>query len=174
MGPAAILLPLLAEIGAPILKNLVQRSLGDGTAGVVATTVIDTVSGRLGIDPTADAIVEAYQQNPKAVCEVVRSYDKEYVAMVKEGAKTHREYLDLLREDQQSDSPLSRVWRPLNGVLFGAECALVIITAAIVVMAQIPISDNLIPIVGLVVPVMTVHAGVVGYYVGQRTKEKIN
>jgi hypothetical protein len=71
---AAILVPILTQAGAPILKNLIRRHAGAGTADI-AEDVIDALSGSLGVQPTPEAIAEAHKADPATVEATIRDLE---------------------------------------------------------------------------------------------------
>lgn len=74
MSAAAILIPILTQAGAPILKNLIRRHAGAGTADI-AETVIDALAGAVGTDPTPGAIAEAHKADPAKVEAAIRDLE---------------------------------------------------------------------------------------------------
>lgn len=91
---AAILLPILAEIGAPILKRLLADR---------ADKVVDKIAAKVGVKPTAADIEKAYKTVPEAVASAVKEVEAEFSAEID---------LDALfaREDQKSFFAWG--WRP--------------------------------------------------------------
>lgn len=63
MAPLVILGPLLARVGAPILKSILVEEVG-GRTGQVGSVVIDALSAALGVDPTPEAIDAAHKADP--------------------------------------------------------------------------------------------------------------
>jgi hypothetical protein len=102
--PIAVLLPILAEIGAPILKKLLTDNLPDGLAKDMSGKVLDTIAGKLGVDPTPEAIKVAHDANPEAVTVAIKETEDEFSK-----ALLSRDGL-LAREDTRSW--FSWAWRP--------------------------------------------------------------
>lgn len=73
---AAILIPILAEIGAPILKKILADKLPG--AEKVTGAVVDAIVKNTGIEPTPEAIKEAYEKDPEKVGEHIRSVEAEF------------------------------------------------------------------------------------------------
>ena len=71
---ASILIPILTQAGAPILKSLIRRHAGPGTADI-ADDVIDAVAGKLGVAPTPEAIIEAHKADPMTVEASIRELE---------------------------------------------------------------------------------------------------
>jgi hypothetical protein len=69
-----ILVPILAQIGAPILKKLLEDKIGSG----VADSIVNTIAAKLGVDPTPEAIGAKYQADPVATAEAVQQVEAEH------------------------------------------------------------------------------------------------
>lgn len=106
MAALAILVPILAEIGAPILKKILADKL-PGTEAV-SGAVVDTIAGKLGVPNTPEAIKDAYTANPKAVTEVVKQLEAENGAeLLAEAQKAAG-----LFEREDAKGGLWSAWRP--------------------------------------------------------------
>jgi hypothetical protein len=126
----AILGPILIKAGAPLLKRVLEQELGN-TAGEIGSVVIDSIAGKLGVEPTAEAIVQRHAEAPvtaeMAIREVEASADWiNYLAQ----ATAARDRL-LEREDQR-ESFFSWGWRPAMSwlVIFLFGWALVMVPLA--------------------------------------------
>ncbi|CDM57374.1 3TM-type holin [Rhizobium favelukesii] len=104
--PIAILLPILAQIGAPILKKLLTDTLPDGLAKDLSGQVLDTIAGKLGVEPTAEAIKAAHDSDPDAVTTAVKETEAQMSTLLVQG----RDGL-LAREDARGNW-FSWAWRP--------------------------------------------------------------
>lgn len=78
-------------------------------------------------------------------------------------------YIELAKGDRDSVDLLTRVWRPMNGFLFSVGCLIIVAMVCVMLLPKIPVDASVLPLIDIVVPVMTAWAGVVSYYVGQRT-----
>ena len=161
---------ILLSVGAPILAGILKSKGGKG--GAIAGDVIEAVADKLGTDATPQAIEDAYKADPDTFTQTVRTIETDYAEVARAGAEAHMAYIELVKGDRDSADLLTRIWRPLNGFLFPVGCLIIVATVCVMLLSRIPIDASLLPLIGIVVPVMTAWAGVVGYYVGQRTKEK--
>ncbi|MBW8640471.1 holin family protein [Hoeflea sp. WL0058] len=164
------LVSILLSVGAPILAGILKSKGGKG--GAIAGDVIEVVAERLGADATPQAIEEAYKADPEVFTQTVRTIETNYAAIARAGAEAHMAYIELANGDRNSADLLTRVWRPINGFLFPVGCLIIVVTVCVMLLSRISVDASVLPLIGIVVPVMTAWAGVVGYYVGQRTKEK--
>ena len=164
------LVTILLSVGAPILAGILKSKGGKG--GAIAGDVIEAVADKLGTDATPQAIEDAYKADPDTFTQTVRTIETDYAEVARAGAEAHMAYIELVKGDRDSADLLTRIWRPLNGFLFPVGCLIIVATVCVMLLSRIPIDASLLPLIGIVVPVMTAWAGGVGYYVGQRTKEK--
>lgn len=166
-----VLVGLAVKLGAPLLAEIFKRK--GGTAGKMAGNVIERLAGDLGVDPTQAAIEQAYADNPDAVKTVVEKIETDLAALAEAASKATISYHDLIKGDRDSLSLLNRIWRPLNGVLFGLECAAIVFVVCIkIYVGEVATLQALAPLYGFIGSVLTIHAGVVGVYVWKRTDEK--
>ena len=171
MSAVAILLPILAEIGAPILKGLITKRFGK-TAGDVADTVVGSIADKLGVEPTPEAIADKYATDPEAVSEAALAVETEWAKVARDAMALHGQYLEGIQADTLAGG-INSFWRPVNGILYALGSFSVLLTVCIAILNRIPLDESLMPVIALVGAVIGPWAGVVGYYVGQRTKEKI-
>ena len=160
------------KYGAPILAELLKRKGGKG--GAIAGTAIKTIAEKLGTEPTQKAVADKFREDPETVGEVMRSVNEDLAAMAGHASDATKSYHQLVLGDSQSKSLLNRIWRPVNGLLFGLEVSFIIF----VVGAKIWNNDanTLLALKDLFMFIGTVlgtHAGVVGVYVWGRTTEKL-
>ncbi len=163
------LIPILASVGAPILKELISDALGD-PVGEVASDVIGMVADGLGVAPTPEAIVEEYQLDPAGVAPVIRAVEDEnkahLVAMLGAINKT-------MRAEAKAKGLLTRIWRPVFGLLFGLIYFLLgLAMIFVIVRANDPIAIFGV-LSGLIVTYLACGSSVLGVYVWQRSSEKI-
>lgn len=106
----AVLIPILAEIGAPLLKRVLSEALPDGVTKDLSHVVVDTIASKIGVKPTPEAIADAYQKAPDVVAEEVlkieETFGAEWLAMALSGRDKMIE-----REDSR-DSFFAWAWRP--------------------------------------------------------------
>lgn len=76
MSAAAVLIPIFAQIGAPILKGIIEKHVG-GKAGDLAGTVIDAVAGKIGVEAKPGAIEQAYENAPESVGKAIREVEQQ-------------------------------------------------------------------------------------------------
>lgn len=106
MSAVAILIPILAEIGAPILKKILADRLPG--AEKVTGAVVDTIAGKIGVPNTPEAIKDAYASDPTAVTEAVKQIETENGAeLLAEAQKAAELYA---REDAKGG--FWSAWRP--------------------------------------------------------------
>lgn len=109
MALPAILIPILAEIGAPILKRIIADKLPDGFGKDLTGTVIDTIAGRLGVEPTPEAIKDCYDRDPKECGRIIQNVEETYGEQFFLAAVQGRDAL-LKREDEKG--AFWNAWRP--------------------------------------------------------------
>lgn len=109
MALPAILIPILAEIGAPILKRIILDKLPDGLGREMSEVVVDTIAGKLGVEPTPEAIKDKYDQDPKDCGRVIRGVEDDFGERWMLDAIRGRDAM-LKREDEKS--PFWNAWRP--------------------------------------------------------------
>ncbi|MBW8635864.1 hypothetical protein K1W69_01610 [Hoeflea sp. WL0058] len=102
----------------------------------------------------------------------MRTIETDYAAIARAGAEAQVAYIEFAKGDRDSADLLIRIWRPMNGFLFPVGCLIIVATICVMLLSRIPVDASVVPLIGIVVPVITAWAGVVGCYVGQRTKEK--
>lgn len=78
--PLIILGPILAKVGAPILKSILVNEVG-GRTGQVGSVVIDVLSAALGVDPTPEAIDAAHKADPVATETIIKQVEDSGAAM---------------------------------------------------------------------------------------------
>lgn len=106
----AILVPILAQIGAPILKQVLSDALPDGMTKEVSKSVVDTIASKIGVEPTPEAIKDAYEKSPDTVGPAVREVEAQFGEAWLTQSLAGRDAL-LAREDAR-ESFFSWGWRP--------------------------------------------------------------
>lgn len=162
LGAAATWLgPILLEAGADHLKKM----LADGSAGKIAGGIIDQIAGRLGVPPTGEAITDAYKADPAEVIQAVQDVDEHY-SRIEEARSATMQSQHQLQQAELGAGLLARIGRPLNTILFGGECAALMISVCIVIVRGIPATldiNSVAPLLAMVVPVLTIQAGIIGW-----------
>lgn len=75
-----VLIPILASVGAPILKSILENEIG-GDVGKTGSVVVDALATALGVDPTPEAIEKAHQADPTATEAVIKQVEESGEAM---------------------------------------------------------------------------------------------
>ncbi|WP_321337894.1 3TM-type holin [Breoghania sp.] len=166
----SLLAPLLTEVGAPLLKNLITKHLG-GAAGDVGGAVVDAIADKVGVEANPQAISDAYQADPAGVGEAIRQVEierrEDWAAMLAEVNQT-------MRAEQKAKDKLTRIWRPLFGIEFG----LVYSALGAAFVYAIAAAESPINAVGQIGGYLSTYLGfgasVLGVYVWQRSQEKRN
>ena len=174
MPAIAILGPLLIPIAKKLIKFGMSKLPGamfGGAAGeAVAGTVIDTIAGKLGIEPTPEALETAIETRGPEIGAIVDE-NAEYWAGLWETQVIEQN--KTMRAEMSAKSVFTRNWRPFVGFAFGFEClALVFTTCGLLISGTVPAFDAFAPILSILGTVFTAQAGVVGVYAYQRTQEK--
>lgn len=154
MGPA-ILIPILAQIGAPILKKLIETVIPDSTGKVVLDTVVDAVASKIGVPSTPEAIADKYQTDPAGTAAAIKEVEAaqsdkwlEYLTTATLGRDAM-----IAREDNR-ESFFSWGWRPAMSwlviFLFGWTMVfLPLINAAFGATIPIPQTDDILQFAGI-------------------------
>lgn len=168
LGAAATWLgPILLEAGADQLKKM----LGDGSASKIAGGIVDQIAGKLGVPPNADGILDAYKADPREVIQAVQEVDEHYAAIELARSETMRSQHQVQIAELGSGL-LARIGRPLNTIFFAGECAGLMISVCIIIVRGIPASldiNSVAPLLAMVVPVLTIQAGIIGWDARQQT-----
>lgn len=103
---AAILIEVAARVGAPLLKDLLQKQIG-GAAGDVGGVVIDAIAKRAGIPvdelPTAD---------PAMIESAVKQAEADLPQILVQQLEAQRESNKLMIAEMQKDTGFGWLWRP--------------------------------------------------------------
>lgn len=103
---AAILIEVAARVGAPLLKDLLQKQIG-GAAGDVGGVVIDAIAKRAGIPvdelPTAD---------PAVIETAVKQAEADIPQILVQQLEAQRESNKLMIAEMQKDTGFGWLWRP--------------------------------------------------------------
>ncbi len=103
---AAILIDVAARVGAPLLKDLLQKQIG-GAAGDVGGVVIDAIAKRAGVPveelPTADrGVIES----------AVKQTAADLPQILVQQLEAQRESNKLMIAEMQKDTGFGWLWRP--------------------------------------------------------------
>lgn len=183
MGVAVLAIPKLIEILGPLAisagANVVAQVLRTtgGKPGAIAADVIDAVSKKTGIPATPESLGREAVDNPGRLEEALRDVQREnaerLAAILAAEVEMAKFRTEIVKGEQASSSLMQRIWRPLNGVLFGLCCSAVVLTVCIVLLRSTPVRADVSPLLALIVPVITGWAGIVGFYAKLRTDEKV-
>lgn len=102
------LIAIAAEVGAPLVKKILERQLGAGQADL-AGNVIDAIARQAGVAPSR--IEELATAQPEVVREAVKAVEEmspELIALYSEGLKGQFALL----QAEQADPAWMRAWRP--------------------------------------------------------------
>ncbi len=163
------LIPVLISVGAPLLGELVSQVAGD-PAGKVATSVVNKIAEGIGVDPTPEAIVAEFGRDPEGIAPMIR--------VIEDEDKTHLvEMLSsinaTMRAEAKAKGLLTRIWRPVFGILFSIVYFLLGLALIYVLVTAIDPLAVLGVLSGFLVTYLLTGASVLGVYVWKRTDEKI-
>ena len=164
------------KLGLPLVVELLNRKGGKG--GEIAGKVVTSIAEGLGVDANEEAIVDKYNSDPQIVETVMRTVETDYAAIARASADATISYHGLIADDRNSLSLVTRIWRPMNALFFGFECLglMAVIIKVVWHLANggsVDLSGAAV-LVGLVIPMLTLQAGVTGYYVHRRSLEKLD
>jgi Protein of unknown function (DUF3154). len=101
---AAVLVPILTSIGAPILKKLLADKLPSGVVKDVSEAVVDTIASKIGVPSTPEAIAEAFEKSPEVVKAAVQEAENEFRDLLDRDA--------LFAREDSREHWFSWAWRP--------------------------------------------------------------
>ncbi|WP_417691530.1 hypothetical protein [Roseibium sp.] len=172
MTPLAM---IALDVGARALSKILRQH--GGRAGTIAADVAEAavrqVAGTLGIEPTEEAIAAKYDSEPEAVSDAFKSVEQDLGPIAQAASEATQSYQRLIKGDRSSPSLLTRIWRPLNGILFALSClALVLSFCFLMLKGDVQTIANASIAYGFLGTVLGTWAGVVGVYVWRRSDEK--
>jgi hypothetical protein len=104
---ASILIDAAAKVGAPIVKQLLEKHVG-GAVGDIGGMVIDAIAGKAGVTPD-----ELQNQDPKILEKAVRDVEAAAPELIVEWNVQQRQAIELMRaEMDKSPSWWTWGWRP--------------------------------------------------------------
>lgn len=117
----------LLKAGAPMLKSLVEGSIG-GIGGKLAGAAVDALAESLGTAKTPEAVADKIENDPIVATPIVQRVEAETISTVEKGVGDLTQYVALLQADQKSEGIISRIWRPLFAIVFTIVYAIVMVT----------------------------------------------
>jgi len=164
------------KFGLPIVVELLNRK--GGKSGAMAGKVVSSIAEGLGVAPREQSIVEKYKAEPRKVETIMRKVETDFAEIARATADATISYHALIAGDRNSSSLVTRIWRPMNALFFGVEC-LGLMAVIIKVVWSLADGGSIDltgagVLVGLVIPMLTLQAGVTGYYVHRRSIEKMD
>lgn len=162
-----VLTGVAGQIVKPLAKTLGER-FGGRRGGAIAGQIVEAVADQIsGVDATPIA-----DRSDAVVLAQIEAYVDQNIAEIEVLARTMEGYHETLLADAKGDL-IQRMWRPLNGILFALEClSLVWSFCYLMVSGQVETIQQAATAYGFLGTVLGTHAGVVGYYVHARRKEK--
>jgi len=122
----------LLTAGAPVLKSIVENAIG-GIGGKIAGAAIDALAGKLGTDPTPEAVSQQIERDPVGSATAIREVEDTVRTDLARIAEANRDvmvgYQQVLLADVKTEGALSRLWRPIFALVFTASFGLVVFTA---------------------------------------------
>ncbi len=168
-APFLALAGIAAQVGAPMIARALRGTIG-GPAGEIAGSVVETVAGHLGVEPTSEAIERTYQSQPEAVGEALRKVD---VERREDLASMLSQINQTMRAEQKAQGLLTRIWRPLFGIQFGiAFLAMALAVVRAIWTGDTAALNAMAVISGFLIAFYGMGASVLGVYVWQRSGEK--
>lgn len=161
---AAIILSAAARVGAPLLKDLLQKNVG-GAAGEIGGAVIDAVARRAGVP--VDALPDAA---PEVIEAAVTQVEADLPQILMQQLEMQRESNRLMLAEMQKDTGFGWLWRPAGMWLMLVGVAWYVIFA--------PLLNTLLAALGSVVTIpapvtfnefVTVFMTYSGLYMGGNT-----
>lgn len=167
----------LVDAGGPVIKGLIEKSLGGGIKGKIAGGVVNSVlkslSEGLGTEPTPEAIGQAIERDPVAAAPVVQAVEAEVVSFSEVSAGDLTAYIGLLQEDAKQEGILSRLWRPLFAVVFTAAYAGVIGTICYLMLnRELSTLNQLTEVTGFLTFAFVAGCAVLGVQIWQKSEER--
>lgn len=109
----AILAGIAARVGAPIVKQLLERHIGS-TGAAIGGAVIDAIAGKAGVAPDALPALPAEQLEA-----AVRAVEAESPDLVIAWARQQELANELMRAEMDKGASWNWAWRPLTMWLIG-------------------------------------------------------
>jgi hypothetical protein len=159
----------LIRVGAPVLKSVVERSLG-GIGGRLAGAAIDALAEALGTPPDEAAIIAAIERDPAGapakIAPVELAFQQDLARLAEANRDALVSYHGVLLADASAEGWLERRWRPLFAVAFTLCFALITVTVCRAIwISQLTGIDA---VAGLIVTLIVAGCAVLGVQVWQK------
>lgn len=106
-GPVlSALLPVLIKVGTPFLAEIIRQK------SPAAAVVVEKVAGALGVEPTEQAIADAYQAEPQKAAAAIKAVEQADPAFWQAFAVADTNRAALLEREDKRESFFSWGWRP--------------------------------------------------------------
>lgn len=105
---AAILIGVAGKVGAPIVKELLERHIG-GTGAAIGGAVIDAIAGKAGVPPDGLPGLPADQLEA-----AVRAAEADTPELILAWARQQELANELMRAEMDKGPVMSWAWRPLT------------------------------------------------------------
>lgn len=163
----------LLRAGAPVLKTMVERSIG-GLGGKLAGAAIDALAEALNTQPTEQAVEAAINRDPTGTTTVIQQVEAGFKEDMSRIAEANRDalisYHQVLLSDAKSEGWLERRWRPIFAVAF--TICFVGITLTICRAIWISQLTGIEAVAGTLGLLVIAGCAVLGVQVWQRSEEK--
>jgi hypothetical protein len=163
----------LLEAGAPVLKSIVQKSIG-GVGGMLAGAAIDALAAALKTAPTPEAVAEAIEADPVAAAPAVREVEQQFTDELARIAEANRDvmlgYQQVLLADARTEGWLAQRWRPIFAIAFTFCFVLIAVTVCRGIwIGQL---QGVEAVTGLLITMLAAGCAVLGVQIWQRSEEK--
>lgn len=163
----------LLQAGAPVLKSVVQKSIG-GVGGLLAGAAIDALAEALRTDPTPEAVAQAIERDPVGAAPVVREVEQRFTDEMARIAEANRDvmvgYQQVLLADARTESWLAQRWRPIFAIAFTFCFVLIAVTVCRGIwIGQL---QGVEAVTGLLITMLAAGCAVLGVQIWQRSEEK--
>lgn len=167
----------LVDAGGPVLKGLIEKSVGGGLKGKIvggiADSVLKSLAESLGTQPTPEAIGQAIERDPIGSTQVVQRLEAEVTQSLDISTGDMTKYLALISEDSKNEGLLTRLWRPLFAIVYTFLFAVQVITVCWLLWTRQLGTLNELGEITTFLSFMNVAAlGVLGVQIWKRTEEK--
>lgn len=152
---AAILIPILAEIGAPILKKLIEKNVSSKTGKAVLDTVVDTVAEKIGVSPDPEDIAAQYEVDREGTASAIKELEAEQSEKWLEFlSQTYASRDALLAREDARETFFAWGWRPAMSwlviFLFGWAMVLIpLLNAAFKAAIPAPATEDILQLAGI-------------------------
>ncbi len=167
----------LIDAGGPLLKGLIERSVGGGLkgkiAGGLADVALESLAEMFGTEPDPVAIGEAIVRDPVGAPTKVQAVEAELRTTMEIGAGDLTGYLTLLQADQKHEGLLTRIWRPLFAIAFTFTYVFIgFVFGYLMLNRELGTLNNLGEVAGFLTFYFVAGCAVLGVQIYQRSEEK--